>query len=248
MTYRILILGGTTESRLLAAQLNQDSKFSLLLSLAGRTKNPLEQPVPTRIGGFGGAKGLADFLQSERFHLLIDATHPFADRISNNAIQASQISKIPLVSFQRPEWFHEKGDHWIHVSSITEAVQFIGHRPRKVFLALGRKELLPFEVAPQHHYIIRSVDPISPPLNVPNAHYILDRGPFDKEQDANLFQHHNIDYIISKNSGGAASYGKIAAARDLNIPVIIISRPHIPSMEPVHNLNDVITLCHHYLP
>ncbi|MCX8998058.1 cobalt-precorrin-6A reductase [Rhizobiaceae bacterium BDR2-2] len=226
----LLILGGTTEARQLAAQLSQ-AGFDCLLSLAGRTKTPAAQPVPVRTGGFGGAEGLAEFLKQGRFDLLVDATHPYAAKISANAARASALSGVPLVALRRPGWQRQAGDDWRDAASVAAAVSVLGDAPRRVFVALGRNELLPFEAAPQHRYLIRSVDPVEPPLALPDADYITARGPFPEDEERALLEAHGVEVVVSKNSGGEAAYGKIAAARALGLPVVMIARPVLPEVE-----------------
>lgn len=240
MKNSILILGGTTEARLLAEVLANSARFATTLSLAGRTRSPIVMPVPVRSGGFGGAQGLANHLTENRFDLLIDATHPYAARISANAAEASRLSGVPLIALRRDGWCEQDGDHWTHVETVEAAVAALGESPRRVFLALGRQELLPFEQAPQHRYVIRSVDPVEPPLAVPSAHYITDRGPFREADERALLADHGIDAIVSKNSGGSASYGKIAAARALGIEVIIIRRPVLPQVTSFQSVDAVL--------
>ena len=242
----ILILGGTTEARQLASRLVADGSVCLL-SLAGRTKEPVAQPVPTRVGGFGGADGLAAYLRNEGFGLLIDATHPYAARISDNAARAATLSGVPLIALRRPAWQHQSGDIWQAVRSVTEAVEALGTAPRRVFVALGRNELAPLEAAPQHRYLIRSVDPVEPPLGVPHADYITARGPFAEADERRLLEEHAIEVIISKNSGGSAAYGKIAAARALGVPVVMIERPALPQAESGESVEAVATLVRHHV-
>ncbi|WP_296105827.1 cobalt-precorrin-6A reductase [uncultured Agrobacterium sp.] len=230
MTRSILILGGTADARLLAGKIADESGYRILLSMAGRTKEPVKQPVPVRVGGFGGADGLKTFLTEGGFDLLVDATHPYAARISANAVEAARLTGIPLVSLSRPAWVEEEGDLWQRVGSVEEAVIALGSLHRNAFLALGRQELLPFETAPQHSYLIRSVDPVEPPLAVPNARYMTARGPFALADEIAMLKGNYIDVIVSKNSGGAAAYAKIEAARALSIPVIMIDRP--PRLQP----------------
>lgn len=242
----ILILGGTTEARQLASRLAADG-LTCLLSLAGRTKEPLVQPVPTRIGGFGGAEGLAATLRNGGFGLLIDATHPYAARISHNAARASALSRVPLIALRRPAWQRKDGDVWQRVHSVSEAVAALKPTPRRVFVALGRNELASLETAPQHHFLIRSVDPVEPPLGVPQADYIMARGPFAEADERRLLTDHRIEVIISKNSGGTAAYGKIAAARALGIAVIMIERPALPEAESGESVEAVAALVHHHV-
>jgi precorrin-6A/cobalt-precorrin-6A reductase len=225
MRRRVLILGGTTEARLLAAQLAQRESLEVTLSLAGRTSAPLPQAVPTRHGGFGGVAGLTAYLSAAHIDLLIDATHPYAARISAIAIRAARASGVPLLAIRRPPWAAVPGDRWMEVADVDEAVTALGEMPCRVFLALGRQDLQPFVRAPQHHYVIRSVDPVDPPLAIPHARYILARGPFEEAADRELLQSNRIDRVVAKNSGGDATYSKIAAARSLGIQVVLVRRP-----------------------
>lgn len=201
----------------------------VILSLAGRTANPARQPVPVRTGGFGGADGLARYLKIEGISLLIDATHPYANQISGNAVIATQKTGVPLLSLHRPGWEKATGDHWVETADTAAAVRSLGHDPQTVFVALGRQEVGPLSLAPQHRYIVRSVDPIDPPLDLPNVTYLLARGPFPEEEERALLEREAVTAILCKNSGGDATYGKILAARALKIPVHMVTRPHKPA-------------------
>jgi precorrin-6A/cobalt-precorrin-6A reductase len=229
MAKRILILGGTTEARELAAALARRPELAVTVSLAGRTEQVVEQGAPTRVGGFGGGDGLASWLRNERVDMLVDATHPYAAQISRNAAGAAALTGTPLLALRRPKWERVAGDAWTEVASAAESVTALGAGPRRVFLALGRKELAPFESASQHFYLVRSVDPVEPPLAVPRATYVLERGPFTEAADRALMEQYRIDRLVCRNSGGDAAYGKIAAARALRIPVILLSRPALPA-------------------
>jgi precorrin-6A/cobalt-precorrin-6A reductase len=244
---RILILGGTTEARQLAQRLAGRSGLAVVLSLAGRTAAPAEQPVPVRIGGFGGAQGLADYLAEQTIDALIDATHPYAAIISANATDAARAARVPLLALRRPGWVKVAEDRWIEVEDVVGAVQALGETSRRVFLALGRNEISPFAAAPQHHYLVRSVDPVVPPLAVPHAVYITGRGPFDEIDECALLEQHRIDVIVAKNSGGAATYGKIAAARALGLTVILLRRPAMPEVEAVETVDDAVAWLDHTL-
>ena len=246
MTHRILILGGTTEARQLAARLATRGDLDILLSLAGRTENPVEQPVPVRTGGFGGEQGLADWLAGHKTDLLIDATHPYAARISANAAEAARISGVPIFALRRPGWEPVAGDSWTLVEDAEQAVAALGQSSRRVFLALGRQEVAAFETAPQHGYVIRSVDPIEPPLGVAAATYILARGPFREADERALLEAHRIDVIVAKNSGGQATYGKIAAARKLGIEVILFRRPQLPEVPSAPDVAAMADLVDHF--
>jgi precorrin-6A/cobalt-precorrin-6A reductase len=245
---RVLILGGTSEARSLAAKLDTWADLDVTLSLAGRTASPARQPVPVRIGGFGGVEGLSHYLVTERIDGLIDATHPYAAMISANAARAARQARIALLALRRPPWVRVAGDCWIGVPDVAGAVRALGNEPRRVFLALGRKELAPFTDAPQHHYLVRSVDPVEPPLPVPHTSYITARGPFPEVDERALLEQHGIDAIIAKNSGGSATYGKIAAARTLSLPVIILQRPPpLPDVPAVETVEEACTWLAHAL-
>ena len=221
--------------------------LDVTLSLAGRTASPAAQPVPVRIGGFGGATGLADYLASERIDALIDATHPYASIISANTIAAARQTGVLCMAIRRPPWIAVAGDRWTEVSDVPEAVRTLGPAPRRVFVALGRNDLAPFGAAPQHNYLIRSVDPVDPPLPLPHVTYVTGRGPFAEADDRSLMAAHRIDVVIAKNSGGAATYGKIVAARSLGISVIILRRPPAPDGPAVETVADAIAWLDHAL-
>ncbi|MBD9389564.1 cobalt-precorrin-6A reductase [Agrobacterium sp. AGB01] len=245
MTRSILILGGTADARILSGKLAEESGYRILLSMAGRTREPVKQPVPVRSGGFGGADGLASFIMENAFDLLVDATHPYAARISANAVHAAQQAQVPLIALERAVWQRQVGDHWQAVADVKEAVCAVGSSSKNAFLALGRQELLPFEAAPQHNYLIRSVDPVEPALAVPHARYMTARGPFVLEDEITMLRDNRIDIIVSKNSGGAAAYGKIEAARQLGIEVVMIERPPHPCPATVPNIEAALTAIQH---
>jgi precorrin-6A/cobalt-precorrin-6A reductase len=245
--HRVLMLGGTIEARQLAGMLAGRTGVVVTLSLAGRTAHPAAQPVPVRVGGFGGDKGLAGYLRDERIDLLIDATHPYAVRISSNAVRAAQRAGVRLLALRRPPWRPVAGDRWIAVADIEEAVRVLESAPRRVFLALGRKEIGAFAQAPQHRYLIRSVDPVETKLAVPQASYLVDRGPFSEDEERALLAAHAIEFVVAKNSGGTASYGKIAAARALGISVVLLDRPPLPAVEAVETVDAAIQWCDHFL-
>jgi precorrin-6A/cobalt-precorrin-6A reductase len=244
---KVLILGGTTEGRQLAERLAKRADLNVMLSLAGRTASPVPHAVPIRIGGFGGPEGLAAHLAAERADVLIDATHPYATIISANAAAAAGKAAVPFVALRRPPWTAVAGDRWIEVSGTGAAVDAVGQESRRVFVALGRNELAPFTDAPQHHYLIRSVDPVDPPLPLPHAVYVTARGPFSEESDRALMAAHGIDVVISKNSGGNAAYGKIAAARALGIEVVMLRRPPQPEGPAVATVVEAIAWLDHVL-
>jgi precorrin-6A/cobalt-precorrin-6A reductase len=244
---RILILGGTAEARQLAERLAARCELSITLSLAGRTAVPARQPVPVRVGGFGGAAGLGAYLRAERVAALIDATHPYAALISGNAARAAVAAGIPLLALRRPPWAPVAGDRWTEVADGEEAKRALGAAPRRVFLALGRQELAPYVGAPQHYYLVRSIDPVQPPLTVPRAAYIVARGPFAEPAERALLTTHGIDVVIAKNSGGAATYAKIAAARALGLEVLLLRRPPLAPAPNVASVAEAVAWLDHAL-
>jgi precorrin-6A/cobalt-precorrin-6A reductase len=244
---RILILGGTTEARALAEHLAKRGGFEVVVSLAGRTNTPAPQAATTRSGGFGGVAGLADYLSGERIDALIDATHPYASVISANAVAAARQSGVPLLALRRPAWLATAGDRWTEVDDVAAAVRNLGARPRRVFVTLGRSEIGALCCAPQHSFLIRSIDPVEPPLRLPQANYVTARGPFSEADDRALMRQHSIDVVIAKNSGGTASHGKIAAARALGIEVIMLRRPPPSGAPAVETVEAAIAWLDHAL-
>ena len=230
---RVLILGGTGESSALARALAGRPEFAVTLSLAGRTAEPKAQPVPTRIGGFGGAEGLFRYLVTKEIDRLIDATHPFAAVISGNVARAAERAEVPLLAIRRPAWTRQPGDDWIDVGSMDEAVAALGPSPKNVFLTIGRQEAGAFSAAPQHAYLARTVEPLGDVLRVPRLTTIEARGPFDAAAEVALMRGAGIDVVVSKNAGGAATYGKILAARELGLPVVMVRRPDKPAVPSV---------------
>ena len=226
---RVLILGGTSEASELARLLSQDARFSPTLSLAGRTVSPDLPAVPYRIGGFGGADGLAQWIAAERIAAIVDATHPFAARISDNAVNVARMQGVPLLSLVRPPWAAEADDRWTSAESVEKAAAALGPQPRRVFLTVGRLELAAFQSAPQHSYLVRTIDAPDASVLPPHAELLLQRGPFDEQAEIALMRSRAIEIAVAKNSGGAATYAKIAAARRLSLPVIMIERPPKPA-------------------
>lgn len=236
---RILILGGTTEASELSGLLAGDARFEPTLSLAGRTRSPRLPPIPSRIGGFGGADGLRRWLGEHAIAAIIDATHPYAARISANAVAAAGAG-VPLGSIVRPAWPRVSGDQWRDAASPAEAASAIGVSPVRVFLSVGRLELSAFRAAPQHAYLARTIDPVGDAPLPPRITLVQSRGPFDVEGERRLLQEHAIDVVVSKNSGGLATYAKIEAARQLGLPVVMIERPEKASGHVLANAADAL--------
>ena len=219
------MLGGTTEASALARLIAAHDGLEGMLSLAGATRSPMASPLDTRIGGFGGADGLADYLRRNGTDVVVDATHPFAAVISANALAAATAARIPCLAVLRPAWEEVPGDRWIRVPDVKSAAAALGEAPRRVFLTIGRKDLAPFCDAAPHSYLVRSVDPPPPDLLPRNATVIAARGPFALQDEENLLHRHGIDTIVTKNSGGSATAAKLDAARKKGIPVVMVDRP-----------------------
>jgi precorrin-6A/cobalt-precorrin-6A reductase len=236
---RVLVLGGTTEASRLAKALSARSDIAATLSLAGRTEAPAAQPIPTRIGGFGGVEGLARYLRDEAIDVLVDATHPFAAQISKNAAEAARATGTPIVAFVRPPWTRETGDRWIDVEDLAAAARALGEVPRRVLLTTGRLGLAAFEVAPQHHYLVRTIDHPGDLPGLPDHTLLLDRGPFDLAAERELMVRERIDVVVTKNSGGSATWPKMVAARELGLPVVVVQPPTRPDVPQVHDVEGV---------
>ncbi|MFY9658651.1 MAG: cobalt-precorrin-6A reductase [Methylocystis sp.] len=223
---RLLLLGGTSEARALSERLARATDVKAVVSLAGRTRAPLASPLPTRIGGFGGVEGLRRYLIESRIDRVIDATHPFAERISANAREACAALGIPLAVLAREPWRRAPGDRWIEVADIAGAVAVLGPWPSRIFLTVGRLSVPAFRAAPQHHYLVRSIEPPQPEELPPSVELILARGPFSCDDEMRLMREQNIDRLVTKNSGGPLTYAKIEAARALSLETIVVQPPN----------------------
>ena len=209
-------------------------------SYAGRTEAPMGQPIHMRVGGFGGVEGLRAYLKAEAITHVIDATHPFAARMSGNAVAACKAEGLPLIALERAPWMAGEGDLWTHVPDIDAAVTALDGPPRRVFLAIGRQHLEPFAAQPQHRYLLRLVDQPTGPLPFP-ADIVVARGPFDVEGDTALLQAHGTEIVVAKNAGGKGAVAKIAAARALGLPVMMIDRPVLPPRRVAHGVAAVLS-------
>lgn len=237
---RVLILGGTIEAVDLAKALDDDSAFEPITSLAGRTIHPTSVPGTIRSGGFGGADGLARYLAAEGIDRLVDATHPFAEQISRNAKSACARVGVPRLRLDRPPWSRQPGDRWIEGSEPADAARRLPDDAGRVFLSIGRQDLEPFCSRPDIWFLLRMIDPPAEPIPLPRYDLVLGRGPFAQEDEEALLAQYQIDALVSRNSGGSATYGKIAAARRLGLPVVMISRPPPPAGTTVDSVEAAI--------
>jgi precorrin-6A/cobalt-precorrin-6A reductase len=236
---RILLLGGTTEAGLMAQAISK-AGLSGVYSYAGRTEAPMGQPIHMRVGGFGGVEGLRAYLVAEGISHVIDATHPFAAQMSRNAVQACGAQSVPLIALERAPWVEGAGDRWHRVADIAAAVDALAGPQKRVFLAIGRQHLEPFAAQPQHHYLLRLVDAPTGPLPLPSADVVVARGPFDVTTDAALMQAHGTEIVVAKNAGGKGAVAKIAAARALDLPVVMIERPVLPERPVARTVAEVM--------
>lgn len=223
---RVLILGGTQEAYDLAERVTQLDGVDVISSLAGRTREPRLPKGKVRSGGFGGAEGLARYLRDERIDVLVNATHPFADTISLHAVAAAADSGVALLRLLRPAWPPAPDDRWIAARDTAEAAELCRREGGRIFLTVGSGELGAFANVRNAHFVVRMVDV---PGDVPLHDYraIAARGPFALADEMRLFAEHHVNLLVAKNSGGAATYAKIEAARRLRVPVVMIERPQI---------------------
>ena len=219
---KILILGGIKEAAELARQLVNEG-HDVTSSLAGRTKEPKPLEGNIRIGGFGGAEGLATYLKENRIELLIDYTHPFAKQISVNAVEAAKLANVELEIHTREPWQKQKEDRWIEVQNLEEARDAIPKHAR-VLLALGRQYIDLFQTREDVFYLVRMVDQPEQGLPLPDHKLLIGKPSSDWQEEKAVLEENNINHIVCRNSGGTGAYAKIEAARNLKIPVIIVSQ------------------------
>ncbi|WP_412752043.1 cobalt-precorrin-6A reductase [Krasilnikovia sp. M28-CT-15] len=222
----MLILGGTSEGRALAAACADLSGLHVTSSLAGRTSAPLRPAGELRVGGFGGVDGLISYLRSERIGAVVDATHPFAATMSAHAVAAAARAGVPLLVLRRPGFVARPGDDWHRVPSTSAAAGLVPALGQRVFLTTGRQSIAAFAGVGGCWFLSRSVEPPQPPVP-PRLDVVLDRGPFTVEGERALLDRHRIDVLVTKDSGGTAP--KLDAARERGIPVVMIDRPPVPA-------------------
>ncbi|WP_370591179.1 cobalt-precorrin-6A reductase [Saccharopolyspora montiporae] len=223
----VLVLGGTGEARELAGLLAAHPRFEAVSSLAGRVSEVRVPDGEVRIGGFGGPAGLARWMRERGTDVLVDATHPFAQRMSTSAAEAARMTGVPLLMLRRPGWRAGPGDDWRRVPSMPAAVEALRGLGPRVFLTTGRQDASAFAELDDHRFLLRCVDPPEPPLPR-HLRVLLDRGPFTVDGELELLRGHDIDVLVTKDSGGEMTAAKLRAARHLGIPVVVVSRPEPP--------------------
>ncbi|MEV0692968.1 cobalt-precorrin-6A reductase [Streptomyces sp. NPDC050388] len=240
MSAHVLVLGGTTEARELAAELTARPGVRVTTSLAGRVARPSAVAGGMRVGGFGGARGLADWLRDQDVTALVDATHPFAERITANAARAATATGVPLVVLRRPGWQPGPDDRWHPVPSLDAAADLLPGLGQRVLLTTGRLGLAAFARLTRLHFTVRSVDPPEPPVP-PHLRVLLARGPFTVADETALLREHRIDVLVTKDSGGSATSAKLTAARELGLPVVVVRRPPLPEgVSPVPDVTSAL--------
>ncbi|WP_320668822.1 cobalt-precorrin-6A reductase [Patulibacter defluvii] len=223
----VLVLGGTAEGRAAAALLDARDDVAVISSLAGRLRDPSAVAGDVRHGGFGGPDELAAWLGERRVAAVIDATHPFAARISHAAAEACRAAAVPLVALRRPGWTAGPGDDWHWVDELAAAAALTPSLGRRALLAIGRQEAAAFAAVADAWFLIRSIEPPDRPLP-PRHELLLARGPFALADERALLERHRIDVVVTKDSGGDATRAKLDAARERGIPVVIVRRPPLP--------------------
>jgi precorrin-6A/cobalt-precorrin-6A reductase len=240
----ILILGGTSEARSLAQRLDE-AGVPVISSLAGSVSRPRLPAGETRIGGFGGADGLALWLAERSIGAVVDATHPFAQRISASAISACASAGVPLLRLERPGWEPRPGDRWHWVDDLGQAAAAVGDLGTRTLLTSGRQGIAAFAHDEVTWFLIRCVDPPRSPLP-PRHMIVLDRGPYTLEGELALVDDHQIDLLVTKDSGGSLTEAKLEAARLRSLPVIVVRRParegRVPTVATVGEAADWLAL------
>jgi precorrin-6A/cobalt-precorrin-6A reductase len=239
MTKKLLILGGTGDALGLAERVQRMPGITVISSLAGRTQQPVLPVGQIRTGGFGGEQGLVDYLRSNQIDFLIDATHPFARQISENAAGAALACEMPFLVLARSAWSATPDDHWLEVADHQAAADLLPQLGQRIFLTIGRQELGFYAHLQDLWFLMRSIDPPDLPA-IPPGEMLLAKGPFDLDSERELLLKYQIQAIVSKNSGGEATYAKILAARALGLPVVMIQRSKTPAGERVDNLKGAI--------
>lgn len=237
----ILILGGTGDANKITLNIksNPNIKAAITLSLAGRTKSPNLPDCRVITGGFSGVEGLKNYLENQAISAVIDATHPFADKITNHAYQACEILHIPLCRFERAAWVQQPSDDWYFAENMDACVKVAPTLGKVILLTTGSKDLAKFMTMTKVKILARMVE-LPPDIKLaPFVAPLFARGPFDLDEERALLSTHKIDLIIAKNSGGEATSAKLIAARELKIPVLLVERPKLPPIYTVDSLDDV---------
>lgn len=240
---KLLILGGTGEAASLAKKVVAQfgDRLDVTVSYSGVTGHQPDLPCAVRVGGFGGAHGLISYLESEAVSYLIDATHPFAEKISQHAYVAANALGLPVLAFKRPPWVPQPKDRWLDVDDMDRAVEILDELKAPAFLTIGIKELHKFANLPDVPLLVRLVNESSERLPLENYQTVIARPPFSVEQERKLIKDYNIRVLVTKNSGGDQTAAKLIAAREEGISVIMINRPPAEPLEDTYSFEDALT-------
>lgn len=234
----VIVLGGTGEARALAALL-VESGLRVVSTLAGRVREPRLPAGEVRVGGFGGPERMSEWLRAEHADAVVDATHPFAERISHSAAEAARLAGVPLLLLRRPGWVPRDGDDWRWVSSLDAAADLLPAVGERVFLTTGRQGLAAFASSPLW-FLVRCVDPPEPPVPE-RMRLLLSRGPYSFDGELAVMREHGVDVLVTKDSGGGHTEAKLVAARHLQLPVVIVRRPAPPDVPTVSTVEDAVS-------
>ncbi|MEN9010963.1 MAG: cobalt-precorrin-6A reductase [Yoonia sp.] len=234
----ILLLAGTAEAKDIARGL-ADRNIPAIASLAGATRSPTSLGIETRIGGFGGAEEFRDYLHTAGISAVIDATHPYAKRITGRTVTICKEVGIPYLQVLRPAWTPQAGDDWTQIDCEEEAAEIIP-KGATVFLGTGRQTLEKFSGLEGCRVICRQIDPPTAPFPFEGGEFLIGRPPFSVAREKAIFAELGIEWIVVKNAGGEASATKLIAARELGVPVLMMARPPMPAALRVDNADDAL--------
>ena len=247
----VLLLGGTREAIEIACDLEQIENTRVITSLAGVTRSPRLPKGEVRYGGFGGKDGLFDYLIQESITLVIDATHPFAEKITANASEASKKADIPVIHFSRKPWVKTINDRWYQVKNSKAAASILTQedfeRAKNIFVTIGRNDVKRFYSIKTKQFFVRSIEPIKELVCFDNMRWIQGRGPFNFQDEYTFFKEHSIDCLVAKNSGGYASHPKINVARFLGIPVVLVQQPKSINIKTIYDREVLSRFALHHL-
>jgi len=236
----VLVLGGTGEARAVAAALDKTAGVRVISTLAGRIATPRLPAGEVRVGGFGGPQGLAAYLREARIDAVVDATHPFAERMSWSAREACAQTATKLLRLERPPFERDAAIDWREVATLDEAAALLPRAGRRVFLTTGRQGLAAFARVGGAFFLVRCVDPPEPATLPAEHELLLDRGPFTLDGELALIDRHALDVLVTKDSGGAMTQAKLDAARARGLPVIVVARPPRPEAQTVPTVQEVL--------
>lgn len=234
----VLLLAGTGEAKRIAWALT-DTGINVIASLAGATRSPEPLPIPTRIGGFGGEDGFRAYLKDQNISAVLDATHPFADQITNRTARICAELGLPYAQLVRPPWIAEAGDDWTIIDVPEDAAAYIPANA-VVFLATGRQTLTQYANLEGRRVLCRLIDPPTAPFPFEGGEFVLGRPPFSPRSEAQLFKALGVTHIVVKNAGGDGGRAKLDAARALKLPVLLLKRPEMPSATPLSNVQEAV--------